>query len=217
MTKFQIAVLVLLAAIAGVVFFCLVGLGGVLYVQSQPVSQPAAQVPPTATPEPTTPPTATPLPTPIGDFNSFNEMVRGIVGSHLQNYEIYDIQDLNGPEWEDDGGVFIDIYLKDAHSISRSELQEMAYALQYAGHKQNPTYLSITLFTPETRCALGIGIGSEAAPKFLPDTPPSDINAWFQKLVRSGYYADRPGQRDELLAYANDTRKPACDDYPEWK
>lgn len=171
----------------------------------------------TSTPQPVPTPTAKMAPTSTGPFNTPDDMVKGIVGDRLDRYDISNIQDLNGPEWEDDGGLFIDVYLKDPHSISRSELLSMAYALQYAAHKQNLSYLSLILFTSDERCSLGIGVGRNATSEFLPDSMPSNIEEWFQKLVKSQYYADRPGENIYLTAYANDTRKPACRDYPEWQ
>ena len=135
------------------------------------------------------------------------------------------------PDWQktlrgllQDGGYDVDIAIADPHNVSRQEILRLAYDLQRSFHYDFPSntapYMALHLRpgSLDEWCAFGVGIGYEAAPKFLPQQAPSSLESWVRALVQSDYYADRSGERVGLMAYANDpASKPNCDKFPEWK
>lgn len=208
----------------GLVFCgCLLSLGsGSLPSQSSQRNNPTA---PITTPRPTPivydtpPPTSTPetlAPAKLvsGPFTNIDQLVAEVVGNKLADVEFTD--------WGD-GGYDIDIAIADPHNVSRQEMLFLTYNLQRAFHYDFPTktalYMSLHLRPGSTEewCSFGSGLGIEAAPKFLPEQVPDDLNGWYQKLAKSRYYADLPGEKVELMAYANDPASGnVCEGFSGW-
>jgi hypothetical protein len=171
-------------------------------------------------PSPTPRPTATPVmqtSTPAtGPFSSIEQLTTSIVGHRLADHFI---------KIDEDGfGYDVTIAIANPHNLSRLELLRLAYDLQRAFHYDFPSntepamYLHLRPDSLGERCVLDVGIGHEAAPEFLPRQTPNKLPNWFSTLAGSHYYANRPGDKASLLAYAFDpAERQNCDGFPEWQ
>ncbi len=226
MTTSQKSIIAVLAFIAICALFAFAIVALLFVVNSRPQSissvQEQSTIPPPITETAVPPPSAsTPeilTPTLIlvsGPFTDIDQLIAEVVGDKLTDVDFMD--------WGD-GGYDIDIAIADSHNVSRQEMLMLTYNLHRAFHYDFPTntglYISLHLRpgSLDEPCSFGSGLGNDAAPKFLPEQAPDDLNIWYQKLVKSGYYADLPSEKVELMAYANDpASQKGCEGFSEWR
>lgn len=164
--------------------------------------------------------TAVPLPsvsTPTLNFSSkayfsVEDLANGAMGDRLEDYSLDTTSDVSRRT-----GYDIDITVKDPKARTRQEMLGMSYLIAhefyYSFSNKEPAYLTLHLRASknDASCVFGLGIGSKSVSKYLPSSPPENMESWFGDLVTSGYYGDLPDQSNDYLACGNDpANSPRC-------
>ena len=190
----------------------------------------SSQLPPTYTPvvssgESVIQPNSNNFDQHINIANLTNDVLGNSVRSGSLYYESYD-RDLDGISYPGERiGYDVQFVLSTPEDRTREELLALAYTLFHEFYfnfsDKRPMFLILSIRAIQNDviggCVLGVGIGHQAVPGYLPDQNPSNLESWFGSLRNAKYYGDLSGQTDALLAYGNDPADAANCEISSWQ
>lgn len=197
-------------------------LGGAIGCNDIPTSSSAiptlipTAIVPTATPlsTATIAPTSTMPPLSFNPHTSIEQLIHQVMSSRVGDHrlDVINLADLGGPEYPDGRISYsADIYITNPTNHSRTEMLHLIYEIMHEYHynyvNEDLLSLHIIIRNDEDMCTFSMGLGSEAAKKYLPLTPPNDLESWFRAIEVTEYYgysSSSPNQKDENMAFAGD-------------